>query len=330
MGFKFLLLPLSWLYAGLAAAKNFFYDRGLLDGVRVDKKVISVGNLTMGGTGKTPIVDLILTYLESKNISVALISKNYKAEVKHTVSVDLTHAHGARHFGDEAWMLAKKHLTTQVFVGPKKWYTLWLAAKTTSATVCVVDDGFQHRQLQRDLDIVILDAMAPDGEYELLPLGRARESWLGLNRAQIVVLTKTNWALPEHLEKLRAKVRWQSSSAKVVEAVSKLDLTDCAGKKVMAFAGVGQPEQFKKMLEGSMDIQLIEFIAFRDHQKYGPAEIQKIKSAAAMAEIIVTTEKDFSKLDPADFSIPLKALSLHTEITLGASEFYATLDSCIC
>jgi len=324
---SFYKLP-SLIYGVLATLKNLLYDSGVLDGVRVPQKVISVGNLTMGGTGKTPVVDLILSYYRDQGVTTALVAKNYKAQLKYAAEVDRTKINGAQHYGDEAWMLAQRHPETAVFVGPQKWYSLWLASKNPKLQVIVIDDGFQHRKAERDLDIVVIDGTAKPSEYELVPSGRAREPWSSLKRADLVVISKSNWAQSEELEQLRARIKWTLPGSEVlVEAISEIDLAPFAGAKVTAFAGIGNPHQFESMLRSSGQIELRQFIGFADHQHYGSAELEKIKNSMDGSELILTTEKDFGKLKVEDFAVPLKAVPLTTKLTDGATEFYATLDS---
>jgi tetraacyldisaccharide 4'-kinase len=325
-----LLSGISFVYAQLAKVKNIFYDRDWLGSLRVPQKVISVGNLTVGGTGKTPIVDLVLTHFEERSLVCGLISRNYKARIRHTAAVDLLKVDGASYYGDEAWMLALKHVQATVFVGPKKWYSLSLASKATRAQVFVIDDGFQHRALARDLDIVLLDATAPMKDYHLLPLGRAREAWQGLRRAQIVVITKTNLAEPAANEALRSRLQSEASfSGLVVETQVHIDLERFRGKKVLAFAGLARPEQFEKVIKMTEAVELKEFVSFSDHHIYSKEDIALLKNKSQGLDFILTTEKDFVKLNPKDFLVPLHAVPLVTRISHHATEFYAALDSLI-
>jgi tetraacyldisaccharide 4'-kinase len=319
---------LSLIYASLAGIKNLLYDRSWLTSLQVPQKVISVGNLTVGGTGKTPVVDLILTHLEQKGLACGLISRSYKARIRHTSAIDLLKVDGAAYYGDEAWMLALKHAQTPVFVGPKKWYSLSLASKATRSQVFVIDDGFQHRALARDLDIVLLDATVPLAEYRPLPWGRARESWSGLARAQVLILTKTNLATPESCVALRESVQQQSNFAGLwVETEVRVDLERFRGKKVLAFAGLARTEQFEQVILREGAVELKEFLSFPDHHAYTEEDHQLIRRKSESVDFILTTEKDFVKLNPQDFVRPLVAIPLKTKISHQAMEFYATLDS---
>jgi tetraacyldisaccharide 4'-kinase len=318
---------LAHAFSQLATMRNFLYEAGFADTLKVSEPVISVGNLTTGGTGKTPIVDLILSHFEAKGLRVGLISRNYKARLKGTEVVDRRRPWGSIFYGDEPWMLAEKHPEAVVCVGPRKWFSLWQTAQKKVAQVFVVDDGFQHRALHRDLDIVLLDASADQGEYKMFPEGRAREPWNSLQRADIIVLTKTNLTTALEVDRLKAHLALLGAGKLVVETGVRIDLQPFQGKKVFAFAGLAKSAQFEQSLRQSEMITLMGFRSFPDHHQYLPEDMRRIEELAAGAEILLTTEKDFSKVSHFSTMIPLRPVLLMIPFLSGEAEFYARLDS---
>ncbi len=324
---------LSLMYEGLVRIKNDLYDWGMVDRFKIANKVISVGNLTSGGTGKTPLIELILTYLEEKQIQAVVISRNYKAEAQVAQEVIVKSGDSARYFGDEPVMLAKKFPNCPVFIGPKKYWTAYLASKAYPLSTLLIDDGFQHRQLSRDLEIVCLDATQPLHEYEFIPFGKARDSFSELHRSDVIVLNKVNRADESHLKYLRSKIPKDKLVVETeAETVWPPQISLIKDKTiVLGFCGIGQPKNFKSEILKIEKAHLKDFLIFEDHHAYEQKDINQINSKAKSigAEFILTTEKDFTKLWNFNFDIPLLVSEYKLKPTVGAAEFYASLDSCL-
>jgi tetraacyldisaccharide 4'-kinase len=315
------------VYNALAQTKNKLYDTEILDSVQIAKPVISVGNLTMGGTGKTPVVDLLLRHLEQKKIKTCLISRNYKSQVQAFCKIDLQQAQGAAWFGDEPWLLASKHPQTTVYVGPSKSRSLTLAHRLENADTYVVDDGFQHRAFRRNLDIVLLDASEKWENYQVIPAGRAREGFYNLARAQVVLLTKTEQATAEQLAFLRSKIS-EVFKGPIFEFRSKLSCpVHTEGKKIFAFSGIANAQGFEENLKEKAS----EFksLRFSDHHQYSQQDMAAILASAQGFDEIITTEKDMVKIQGTPLGMRCCAMSLQFEFVEGEAEFYALVDSAL-
>ncbi len=189
-----ILKPIQLLYEGLSNLKNFLYNYNFIKKTVIGIPVLSVGNLSVGGTGKTPCVCFLAqTLLEKKMFrSIGIVSRSYKTALKSPQKVDLTRPQAAQIYGDEPCLLQKKLPACSVWSGPQKYLTAKLAVTQETFDLIIVDDGFSHRKLHRHFDLVLIDVTAPLSEYQVLPQGRLREPLSQLHRAHALLLTKTN------------------------------------------------------------------------------------------------------------------------------------------
>lgn len=310
---KVLLRPLSYLYDQVVGFKNNLYDRGTLKVYTAPVPVISIGNLTVGGTGKTPITDFCLKALVKNGKKVAVISRSYKADAEHPVQVDMGHPFAARYFGDEPVLLAQSNPQVSVFVGPSKWQTARYAVSQNKFDLLIVDDGFQHRKLHRDLNVVILDATENLDNYAVLPEGRARESWGGIERADVLLLSKCNLASESDLQALRKKLPKNKEvlsfnyEINEIKRYLKKDLNsktheiksreDLRGKKIFLVSAIARPDVFEKMMGEIGDVSP-NSLHYRDHHQYTSQDVKNIEQEfqQSQADYLVTTEKDSVKL----------------------------------
>jgi tetraacyldisaccharide 4'-kinase len=285
--------------------RNAWYDRPGA-ATRASIPVISVGNLSVGGTGKTPLVAWIAQRLRGDGLVPAVVSRGYGGTAGAgplVVSTGEGPRVNARTCGDEPHLLARSLKGVIVIVGADRIEGARTAAAAGAGAV-VLDDGFQHRRLARDLDIVALDARAPFGDGRLLPLGSLRESPAALRRAQLVVLTRVR----ENHPATRAieAVRNAGYSGKIVRAGHRsTGFTDATGAKreapqrALAFCGIGDPGLFREDL-ASAGVITAGFHAFRDHHPYTITGWDAlIAEAKAKGVPLVTTEKDLSRLEAA-------------------------------
>ncbi|MDG0817535.1 tetraacyldisaccharide 4'-kinase [Bdellovibrio svalbardensis] len=302
------LRPLSFLYDQIVGVKNSLYDRGVIEAYKAPIPVISIGNLTVGGTGKTPLTDFCLKYLVQAGRKVAVVSRSYRADAQAPCWVDVSHPFGARYYGDEPLLLAQANPEVAVFVGSTKWRTAEYAVRKEKYDVVIVDDGFQHRKLQRDLNIVILDATEDMANYEVVPEGRARESWAGLERADLIVLTKCNLADEANLKALEAKLPKNKEvlyfgydirkfwNQKQSEFKSREELQ---GKKLFLVSAIARPDVFEKMMREIGEVSK-KSLHFRDHHQYTENDARQIveEFEKSQCDYLITTEKDAVKLRP--------------------------------
>jgi tetraacyldisaccharide 4'-kinase len=268
--------PLSAIFGAVVKARNEFYDRGTLEVHRLRGPVVSIGNLSTGGAGKTPFLILLGELLKQRSILFDVLSRGYRRESKGVALVDA--AGSARQFGDEPLLIARK-LGTPVIVGEDRFAAGQYAEQNFGPQLHLLDDGFQHRRLARDFDIVLLTPT--DVRDTLLPVGRLREPLSALSRADAVVLSGNLPAesLPE-VVKRRWRVQRSIFAANIKEAC-------------VAFCGIARPEPFFWQLRQA-GISLAATLPFRDHHPYDGRDLQKLIQLRDQyrASAFVTTEKD--------------------------------------
>ncbi len=285
--------PLSGIFGGAVALRNSLYDRGWLKIHKLAKPVVSVGNISVGGSGKTPFVIALGELLKERGITFDILSRGYGRASKRVLAVDPEGT--ALDFGDEPLLMARK-LQVPVVVGADRYQAGLLAEKKFSSQLHLLDDGFQHRRLHRDCDIVML----PEADLQdtLLPVGRLREPQASLDRADVLVVDP-GVNIPDRFAK---KQIWNVSR--------RLDLPATSGR-ALAFCGIARPDQFFAQLR-SLPVELVETHAFADHHRYSPSDIQLLlgKKKQSQAEYFITTEKDEANLRACALADQLGALQV--------------------
>ncbi len=260
----------------MVRARNEFYDRGTLEVRRLQAPVVSIGNLSAGGTGKTPFLILLGELLKQRSILFDVLSRGYRRETKGVALVDA--AGTARQFGDEPLLIARK-LGVPVVVGEDRHAAGVYAEQTFGPQLHLLDDGFQHRRLARDFDIVMLTPT--DVRDTLLPGGRLREPLSSLARADAVVLSGN---LPAELVPEFVKRQWR-----VQRSIFAPPIKDAC----VAFCGIARPEPFFSQLQQA-GLNIVATQPFRDHHAYNAGDIQALLRLRNLnrASAFVTTEKD--------------------------------------
>ena len=326
------LLPFSWLYALVVVIRNLFFDWKIFRTERVDAPVISVGNLVAGGTGKTPFVELIAGLLHHKNIRTAVVSRGYKRRSKGLVEVADGSALKANvgEAGDEAFQLAIKLPGISVVVDDQRVRGARHAVQELHAEAIILDDGFQHRALHRDLDIVLIDNTRSLFTTAMIPAGERRETLSSLKRADAVVLTRvkpgTDVSLTEQSVRRYSGAKVFSSSVAVrafrrAKTKFSLDLASVLGKHAVAFCAIARPENFAESL-GEIGIRVDGMISFGDHHWYTEADLQRVKQEHEKfkSDYIVTTEKDVVRLSSFEFFETSPLFYLEIGIEMNGSE----------
>lgn len=288
------LKPIEKIYHAAVNVKNYFYDSGLAKPTRLGIPVVSIGNLSFGGVGKTPCVILLAEEL-SKYYQINVITKSYKAELKEPRRVDLSSIEAWKLFGDEACLIRSKLHNCNVWSGPNKSETA-LASLVDEPTLCLLDDGFSHRKLGRNFDLLLIDAT--EGLEGLL-----REAKSHLKRAHAVLITKINLVGSHTLSAIKEQVLELAPALEnniyfsSVKTELKVDKKD----PLFVFCGLGKPETFVQDLQNQgYNIAYKKF--FDDHHQYNLNEEQEIyKEFLSLQEKtknlqLVATEKDFIKL----------------------------------
>jgi len=318
-----LLAPPGLLYGGLVRLRNRLYDRGLLRAHRLPCPVVAFGNLTVGGTGKTPLTSFAAAALTEAGYRVGIVSRGYR---RAGGGAPLLVADGrqmladAAHAGDEPWLLARDHPSVAVAVGADRAAAARLLLAAAPCEVLLLDDAFQHRGVARDLDLLLVPAREPFGNGRILPFGPLREPLSGVARADAIVVTRGDGRCPAPL---RAILERHNPQAPVFHATLRpsrfvsargepVDLGALAGFSAFAFSGIARPEGFESDLAAA-GVRVAGARRYPDHHRYRGDELAAIAAAArgAGAEVLVTTEKDLVRI-PAmpEGAPPLFALSL--------------------
>ncbi len=315
----------EWFYAAAIRRRNRRYDRGLATIHRVGVPVLSVGNLTLGGTGKTPLVHWLARWFSERGIRVAVASRGYGAT--------------AGQLNDEARELQRSLPNVPHLQDPDRVAAARQAIAAGGAQLIVLDDGFQHRRLARDLDVVLLDALEPFGFGHVFPRGWLREPVEGLRRAGVVILSRADL-----LDAAGRAAVWQAVRQHAPEAVEaevihaprrlisatggEMPLDGLKGQPVAAFCGIGNPAGFRHTLE-ACGCRLLGFRAFSDHHRYTPADSAQLSDWAKGlgASLLLCTGKDLVKLSPDRFGDPpLWAIGIEIEFRSGFEPFQSRLE----
>jgi tetraacyldisaccharide 4'-kinase len=288
--------PLSAVFGAGVAVRNALYDRRIFQVKKLVRPVVSIGNISVGGSGKTPFVIALGRLLTERGIPFDVLSRGYGRTSTEVSVVDPSGS--PTQFGDEPLLIAQK-LQAPVIVGADRYQAGLVAEKNFPSRLHLLDDGFQHRHLHRDFDIVMLPA--DDQEGTLLPTGRLREPLRALERADAVVLPDSP---NQHLE---AKNIWRSRRLVDVPAAS---------GKMIAFCGIARPKQFFDGVK-SADLEIAGAITFRDHHRYDQRDIEHLLDLKKQtsANSFITTEKDFINLGALASQLsPLLTAELRIEL----------------
>lgn len=301
-----LLIPFSIAYAISQQLRSWLYLKNILRKKHLPRPVLSVGNITVGGTGKTPVTIYIASYLMEKGYRVAVLSRGYGGTLEGKTAVVSNGKqlfYSAEECGDEPFLLARTLPGLMVVIGTDRHAAGILAMETLNPDVFLLDDGYQHLRLHRDLNILLLDDSSKFGNGWTLPAGLLREPLNAVRRSDLVILTRCTSAENKSLfpRSLQEKQKYRSRHV-LVDAVplnggDLIRLEALQNKKVLAFAGIAEPEFF---FDGLLEKKLMvtETLSFADHAAYDEKTIALISRMAETsgADYLVTTEKDGVKL----------------------------------
>ncbi len=307
--FDTLLYLFSCIYAGAMNLRALFYRKGLFKSQTLLCTVISVGNLTVGGTGKTPLTIYVVDLLRGLGYNVAVLSRGYKGKMYKAGGIV---SDGQKIYmdsiaaGDEPYLIADRLKDVPVLVGQNRFKMGKMAISRFSAQILVMDDGFQHMQLDRDIDLLLLDTASPFGNGHCIPRGPLREPVKGIRRASAIVLTRqAHKASPNQA----GFVEEVNSGARIFRCMHvperlfvagterPLDLEALKGRRLFAFSGIGRNDSFREtvtQLGGSID----DFVEFFDHYRYSTDDLRSVwrKAVDLKVDNLVTTEKDYVRI----------------------------------
>ena len=331
----------SRVYTAGVRARNWAYRSGVLRRTSLDIPVVSVGNITVGGTGKTPLAQFVARYFQSTGFRPVIVSRGYRKNSArlNVVSDGERVLLSARKAGDEPYLLARTLPGVPVIVGRNRAVSACVAVGRFAADVVIMDDAFQHLKVARNLDIVLVDAANPLGNGKTLPGGTLREPLTDLARAGAIVLTRVDQA--DGLNDLEQRLRSINQGAPIVHAVhvpeklavhpteAPLDLAALRGARVLAVSSIGNPAAFTGTLSSLGAIPL-DHLRFPNHAKYRKRSLLKISSLAdsLKCDAVVTTEKDMVRL-PAHIgcACPVWVLSVRFAILRGEEDLLVKLDA---
>ncbi len=343
----FILYLISLIYKGLVNLRLLGYQLGFSGKERLNCFVISLGNITVGGTGKTPTAQRLAKEIRDMGYRVVILNRGYRAKFYGEVGIvsdgknlnmDATEA------GDEAYMLAKHLPNVPVLIGARRAVTGQYAIENFGAQVVILDDGYQHWQVIRDLDILLIDAVSVFGNGHLLPRGTLRESISHISRASVCLLTKVDQAQEGSRDLIRQTVRKYNSSALLVESIHEprcliplaewstdlagegISVETINGRKVMAVSAIGNPASFERTLR-DLGAEIVSSLRYPDHHDYTVPEMEDIlrQADSFAAEMIIVTEKDAVKIPDEvakeNWRIPIYVISVEVKFQSGADDF---------
>ena len=306
---------LEIIYLSAVKGRELFYKFGIFNSYDVDSQVISIGNITTGGTGKTPLVEKLASDLNVKGKKVVVLSRGYRSRGNgpkiisdgSEIFTDVDEA------GDEVYMMAAHLADIPVIKGKNRYKAAKMAVDNFSPDIIILDDSFQHWKMERDLDIVVIDALNPFGYNHLIPRGLLREPPSALKRADMVIISRSDQVSKGKISKIKNTIckynndvniyisnhrairvdTLASTSEEVVDSTDHLN-----NKKALALSGIGNPESFIKGLK-ELGIDVVESANYPDHYYYNDEDVMDIAMQAQLseAEMVITTDKDAVKLD---------------------------------
>ncbi len=319
ISFESLLFTLSLIYGGVIKIREFFYNKGMLRSKKLPCLVISIGNITVGGTGKTPMTIYVAELVKRMGYKVVVISRGYKGLAEKTGGIV---SDGKIIFmkpdksGDEPFMIAARLKNIPVVTGKNRFNAGMMAFNNFKPDIIVLDDAYQHLKLERDIDLVLLDKEYPFGNKYLLPRGTLRESIPSLLRSDAIVLTRSDNTSNMEEESCFSKVKKFTCGKPVFKAIhtpkiykiikGKDIISDktyahsfdlLRGQKVFAFSGIAQNSDFRHVVEG-LNCELKSFKEFPDHHPYSNNDLYNLLqlSSKLKVDFVLTTEKDYVKI----------------------------------
>jgi len=342
---RILLWVVSIGYSIVVRLRNFLYSKDWFKAQHVDAAVLCIGNITVGGTGKTPLViwvyEQIIANFKSQmsDFTCAILTRGYKATQNSKLKT--------QNLIDEVGVLAESCPEAEVIVNPDRIAGAAEAIGKFGAKVLIMDDGFQHRRLARDLDIVAIDATLPFGYGKMLPAGLLREPVTSLKRAGAVVITRCDQIIEAELGKLEEKLRAVNPDLVIARSIhaavsvksadeKEIGFETLKGRKVFAFCGIGNPDAFLKTIQ-ALGCELVGSKAFNDHHHYTDACLADIRTQAGElgADLVLTTQKDWTKLisdfrfqiSDSQSSPPFAYLAIEIQFLAGEDKLKGLIES---
>jgi tetraacyldisaccharide 4'-kinase len=332
---RFILNVTAWIYTAVIQLRDLFYSKGWRKTHRVNAAVISIGNITTGGTGKTPLVIWLYNTINQKSkiknqkCGVAILTRGYKA---------------TQNFTDEPAILTQSCPQAKLIINPDRVQGAIEAIDMFNAKVLVMDDGFQHRRLARDLDIVTIDALQPFGYGRTLPAGLLREPLSALKRADAAIITRCNQVDEAELVTIEEKLKQTNPNIAIARTIHapvcvrypddrEISIEELKSKNVFAFCGIGNPHAFLNTIK-SLGANLIGTKIYNDHYSYTNENLADICERAKQlyADLILTTQKDWTKITLSSLTlmgIPFAYLEIELQFIRGEDKIRQLIEKAL-
>lgn len=338
------LTPISWIWGLIYYTRRVCYDYGILRQRSFQVPIISVGNLTFGGTGKTPFTLWLSEYLHTKNKRVMVLMRGYKGRLENSSGM----IHSGKKinpdptdYGDEALLFARRLVDATVVVGKKRSENLSFYFPKVEPDVVLLEDGHQHIKIKRKLNIVLFDALMPLSRYKVAPLGYMREGFHALKDADLVVIGRADLARSEKVKELKdllipylprgiqfAEVGFRPNGFYNSAYDLAYTLDQIRNRKVICVAGIANPQSFFKLLE-DLGAEILVTESFPDHHFFKPDEINSLLAYAKSEDaLIVTTEKDIVRIKKIVSDESIVFLEVDIYFLSGEEETKEVVDSC--
>jgi len=342
---KIFFTPLSWVWSFIYFSRRICYDYGIFKQRSFQVPIISVGNLTFGGTGKTPFTLWLSDYLyKTKNKKVMILTRGYKGRLENSSGLLYSGKKinpDAGDYGDEALLFARRLKDATIVVGKKRSENLSFYFPKVEPDVVLLEDGHQHIKIKRKLNIVLFDALMPLSRYKVAPLGYMREGFQALKDADLVVIGRADLATPSKMSKLKnllfphlpvgihiAEIAFRPNGFYNSAFDLVFSLEQIRNRKVICVAGVANPQSFYKLLE-DLGAEILVTESFPDHHFFKADEINALLSYAKNEDaLIVTTEKDIVRIKKIVNDESIVFLEVDIYFLSGEKETKQIIDSC--
>lgn len=337
-----LLIPFSFLWEWVYRFRRIFYNFGIFNNVSFCVPVVSVGNLSFGGTGKTPFTIWLGNYLNSRKKKVMVLMRGYKGRLENSSGILRT---GGKlgfnpfDYGDEALLFARKLSNASILVGKNRVRNLERYFDSEQPDVVLLDDGHQHLKLGRNMNIVMFDALSPISKYKVAPRGYLREGFSALSDADFIIIGRSDLVSRKKIEMLKSfiksKLNKEIPFAEIAYAPKGIfngnfseaySIQDLSGKKVYLISGVASPESFFTLI-AEMGAEIVERYVYPDHYYFTAKEMENhYKAASDMGAIVLTTEKDIVKMRKVIEGEKVFYIDIQVEFKNGEKELINKLE----
>lgn len=333
------LKPLSAVWESAYKIRRSFYEYGLFQKAYFKVPIISVGNITFGGTGKTPVIIWLINQLERSGLDVAVLTRGYKGNLEHgrgLIKGGQRFLSNPNEYGDEPLLISKKMRRGAVIIGKQRSENLKTYFQEVKPDVVLLDDGFQHIQLYRSFNIVLFDALLPLESYKTAPMGYLREGLTALKDADAILISRADQVDDEKLEKLQAFLgkyhpkdipigKFTYEPLGVFDGFGEkvMDMKELDGKRVIALSAIASPESFYRLLE-SHGAKIVEKVVYPDHHFFTHQDLNEILIKTVREDaIIMTSEKDMVKIRKVTKDPRISCVNIKLKFLTGEEELLA-------